>query len=195
MKVENGHVVLENILEPIEWRVIFSSDQPVVLDLGAGDGGFAAEYAGQYRNRNVLAVERLLGRARKIARKSVRLELPNLRVIRLESAYLLEHLVPPASVSEIHVLFPDPWPKKRHQNRRIIQAPFLDSVTRALSPGGIFRFATDHEEYFQWALPVMANCPKLESCISSISYPCTDFEQQFRAEGKPIHDQVWQSRF
>jgi tRNA (guanine-N7-)-methyltransferase len=117
-----------------------------------------------------------------------------LRVIRLESAYLLERLVPPGSVTEIHVLFPDPWPKKRHLDRRIIQPAFLQSVTRALIPGGRFRFATDHAEYFHSALPVIADCPGLAPLTPTESYPSTDFESVFRAEGKTIHDRVWQYR-
>ncbi len=191
MKIENGIVYLQNILDPFDWSVIFPDSHPVVLDLGAGDGGFAAEYATLHRDRNILAVERLLGRARKIGRKSVRFNLPNLRVVRLESTYLLRHLIPTGSVAEIHVLFPDPWPKKRHQDRRIIQGPFLESVSRNLVPGGLFRFVTDHEEYFQWALPTLQQAPFFRQVAAS-DYPHTDFEKEFRALGKPIYEWVSQ---
>ena len=181
-----------NILEPLRWAEIYGNGHPVALDLGAGDGGFAVAYAKARPEWNVLAVERLLGRIRKIARRAARQELANLRALRLESSYVLQHLCPPGSVDEIHLLFPDPWPKRRHQERRLLQVPFLALAARALRPGGCFRFVTDYEEYFLHGLEVFAQAPGWQRVAEEpFPYPPTDFEAGFRAEGKPIHGGVW----
>ena len=187
-----------NILEPLRWEAIFSPERAanlVALDLGAGDGGFALAYAKLRPELNILAVERLLGRARKIARKADRNGLPNLRALRLETAYVVERLCPPASIDEMHLLFPDPWPKRRHWERRILQVPFLETAARALKPGGVFRFVTDHVDYFAHGLEVFAapsSCEQFERVEGEpFPYPHTDFESGFRAEGKPINGGVW----
>jgi len=185
-----------NILEVLRWEEIFGNAHPVALDLGAGDGGFALAYAEARPDLNLVAVERLLGRVRKIARRAERRELRNLRVLRLESSYVLERLCPPGSVSEIHLLFPDPWPKRRHWDRRLLQVPFLELAARALRPGGAFRFVTDHAAYFEHGLEVFAQSPQFvrDDAEPAVPYPCTDFERGFRAEGKPIQGGVWRKR-
>ena len=185
-----------NILEVLRWEAIFGNSHPVALDLGAGDGGFALAYARARPDLNLVAVERLLGRVRKIARRAERGELRNLRVLRLESSYVVERLCAPGSVSEIHLLFPDPWPKRRHWERRLLQVPFLQLAAQALRPGGAFRFVTDYAEYFQHGLEVFAQSPQFIRVEEdpALPYPPTDFERGFRAEGKPIHGGVWRKR-
>ena len=103
---------LASILEPLEPAALFPRPQPLDLELGSGDGSFAALYAQRHPERNLLAVERLLGRLRKIDRKGLRAGLANLRLIRLEASYVVEHLLPRESVRSLHVYFPDPWPKR-----------------------------------------------------------------------------------
>jgi tRNA (guanine-N7-)-methyltransferase len=184
-----------NILDPLDWGAVFGNGNPVALDLGAGDGGFAAAYAKLCPELNVLAVERLLGRVRKIARKAQRQELANLRVLRLESGYVVDRLCPPGSVNEMHLLFPDPWPKRRHWGRRLFQVPFLEIAARALKPGGKFRFVTDHPDYAAHArevVPLVA--ATYEEIADEFPYPHTDFEAGFRAEGKAIHSVILRRR-
>lgn len=184
-----------NILDPLDWAAIYGNRNPVALDLGAGDGGFAAAYAALRPDLNILAVERLLGRVRKIAKKAQRRELANLRVLRLETAYVVERLCPPGSVDEMHLLFADPWPKRRHWERRMFQAPFLEIAARALKPGGKFRFVTDHPGYAEHALEVVPLVlGTYEEIQDDFPYPHTDFEAQFRAEGKPIHSIILRRR-
>lgn len=187
MTIDQGTVQLENPFDPLDWAQVFSQARPIVLDLGAGDGGFALAYAQQRPDCNLLAVERLLGRATKIARRASRLGLDQVRVLRFESSYLLRYLVPPASVQEIHLLFPDPWPKHKHKHHRIVQPAFLQDVVRVLQPGGLFRFVTDHAEYFQKALPLIQATPGLIRAESEPTYPVTDFERHFREQGLPIY--------
>lgn len=162
---------------------------PLEVDLGCGDGSFLVAMAGQHPERRFLGVERLLGRARKVCRKLLREGLENARVLRLESRYTLEWLLPEASVSRLHLLCPDPWPKARHHRRRLIQPEFLEAVSRVLVPGGEFLFKTDNEEYFEWTLEHLEGCATLvaeEWPDDAFFYPLTDFEQQWLAGGRSI---------
>ncbi len=171
----------------------FGNDHPVELDLGAGDGGFALAYAKQHPEINLLAVERLLGRVRKIEKRAARAGLANLRVLRLEFGYTVRYLLPPESVSIAHILFPDPWPKRRHWPRRLIQAPF-----RARPGGGaqagrrtplhdrsraLFRDrATGHPR---------SRCAATCARMGLVADPKTDFQQTFDAEGRATYRARW----
>ncbi|MEI6675596.1 MAG: tRNA (guanosine(46)-N7)-methyltransferase TrmB [Verrucomicrobiota bacterium] len=168
---------------------ICSDGRPLEVDLGCGDGSFLIEMARHFPERDFIGVERLLGRARKVCRKLTRNQLANGRVLRLESRYTVEWLLPEASVSRLHLLCPDPWPKVRHHRRRVVQVEFLAAVWRVLEPGGEFLFMTDHEEYFQWVGEKVAACggwEGLEWSEETFFYPKTDFQQQWEGEGKPM---------
>jgi tRNA (guanine-N7-)-methyltransferase len=126
---------------------------------------------------------------RKVCKKLTRRQLENVRVLRLESRYVVEWLLPEASVSRLHLLCPDPWPKLRHHRRRVMQLEFLEAVRRSLVPGGEFLFMTDHEEYFEWAAEKVAAYGKferLEWAEDTFFYPKTDFQMQWEAEGKSM---------
>ena len=184
---------ITDLCQRLDWPGIFGNDHPVELDLGAGDGGFALAYAGQHPEINLLAVERLLGRVRKIEKRAARAQQENLRVLRLEFGYTVRYLLPPASIAVAHILFPDPWPKRRHWPRRLIQPEFIRDLARALRPGGELRFTTDHEHYFATAQQaveeanVLARVPDWDWSGD----PKTDFQKTFEAEGRSI----WRARW
>jgi tRNA (guanine-N7-)-methyltransferase len=163
--------------------------RPLEVDLGCGDGSFLMEMASHHPERDFLGVERLLGRVRKVCRKMTRRRLENARVLRLESRYVVEWLLPEAAVSRLHLLCPDPWPKLRHHRRRLVQVEFLAAVRLALVPGGEFLFMTDHEEYFQWAcerVDEFGKFERLEWTEDAFFYPKTDFQQLWESEGKTM---------
>ncbi|MFD2255576.1 tRNA (guanosine(46)-N7)-methyltransferase TrmB [Luteolibacter algae] len=169
---------------------IRDGDRPLEIDLGSGDGSFLIDLSKQYPERDFLGVERLLGRCKKVAKRIARAKLENSRILRLDSKYVVEWLLPAASVSRIHLLCPDPWPKVRHHRRRLIQIPFLGAVKTALVPGGEFLFMTDHEEYFEYACEKIRDSALFEILPwteESFFYPKTDFQQQWEAEGKSMH--------
>lgn len=171
-------------LEPAE---ILRDGRPLEVDLGCGDGSFLMEMAAHHPDRDFLGVERLLGRVRKVCRKITRRRLENARVLRLDSRYVVEWLLSEDSVSRLHLLCPDPWPKLRHHRRRLVQVEFLAAVKRALVPGGEFLFMTDHEEYFLWACEKVADFGGFERLAwdeDSFFYPKTDFQQLWESEGK-----------
>ena len=182
-----------DILHQIDFGVVFGNSQPVELELGCGDGSFLLEWAGRNPGRNYLGVERLKGRVTKIDRKGRRLGLTNLRGLRLEASYVLEWMIPPGSLAGIHVYFPDPWPKKRHHKRRLIQTAFTVLAARALAPGGLLCLRTDHVEYFAQMEAVMTADKRFERSTESDELLAvkTDFERDFNAEGQPTHHAAW----
>jgi tRNA (guanine-N7-)-methyltransferase len=176
---------LPSILEPLDLAQLFSKAQPLEVELGCGDGSFLAEYARLHPGRNFLGVERLLGRIRKLERKSVRHGLLNLRGVRIESSYLLHYLLPLHSVTALHIYFPDPWPKLKHRRHRLINERFPSLAEGALSVGGIVYLRTDHRDYFEQMLAVFATRGNFRAVdtpeeLASIR---TDFEREFQARG------------
>ncbi|MEZ5324979.1 MAG: tRNA (guanosine(46)-N7)-methyltransferase TrmB [Verrucomicrobiales bacterium] len=163
---------------------------PLEIDLGCGDGSFLIDIASHLPERQFLGVERLLGRVRKVARKAERAGLANLQVLRLESAYTIGWILPDACISRVHLLFPDPWPKKRHHKNRFVQPDNIASIKRILCDGGEFLFKTDHEGYFEWVKGVMHECNLLAPLgwdEPDFYYPETDFERQWKDEGRKIY--------
>ena len=159
------------------------------IDLGCGDGSFLVGLAGHYPERYFLGVERLLGRARRAYRKACRGDLENLKVLRLETSYTLEWLLPDTCASRIHLLFPDPWPKKRHHKRRLVTAEFCAALGRVLEPGGEFLLKTDDTEYFEESMAVLTASPDLEEIAiedGTFFYPQTDFERRWLEQSKAI---------
>lgn len=185
-----GEMVPDHYFQRLDPAELRQHGRPLEIDLGCGDGSFLLDMARHNPDRDFIGVERLLGRVRKVCRKITRHNIANARVLRLDSKYLVEWLLPPATVSRIHLLCPDPWPKARHHRRRLVQTGFLDAVKQALEPGGEFLFMTDHPEYFEWAeekVDEFAGFERLAWDEDSFFYPKTDFQQQWEAEGKSMH--------
>ncbi len=175
----------------LDWSVVFPKRQPIEVDLGCGDGSLLLHWAKKFPDHNWLGVERLKGRVLKLERKAPRLGIAgNLRALRIESGYAVEWLFPPASVAAYHIYFPDPWPKKRHYKRRLIQPEFVAALARTLEPGGFVNLATDHADYFAEMLPCFnahGGFERVEPLAPATPEEMTDFERDFAMEGRPIH--------
>jgi len=176
---------LMSIVERLDLAKLFAKAQPLEVELGAGDGGFLMEYAKLHPEINFIGVERLLGRARKIGKKGARAGLSNLRVVRLEGSYVLKYLLPPGSVQAAHIYFPDPWPKRRHAERRLINGAFAEIAAQALAPGGKIFLRTDNADYFAQMLQVFAGNGRYRPVEfpSALKSLLTDFEKDFQASG------------
>ncbi len=164
-------------------------DAPLELDLGSGDGRFLLDLAAAFPERNFLGVERLLGRVRRVCRRAERLGLENVRVLRLESGYAVHWLLPRGAFARVHLLFPDPWPKLKHRARRLLSPEFLQGIDALLGEDGEFLFKSDHEEYFETSAGFLRQSPGWEELLwedGAFFYPETDFEQRWKAAGKPI---------
>ncbi|MBV6500061.1 MAG: tRNA (guanine-N(7)-)-methyltransferase [Prosthecobacter sp.] len=172
-----------------------SPSRPLEVELGCGDGTFLQQMARQHPERDFLGLERMLGRVEKTLRKIAQAGLPNAKVLRLESGYSTGWLLPTASISRLHLLCPDPWPKKKHAARRLVnQEEFLNGLARVLKPGGEFLLKTDDAVYFEDALASLGNRPEFERLdwsADAFFYPLTDFESHWLAMGRDIHRARW----
>jgi tRNA (guanine-N7-)-methyltransferase len=177
-----------DLCQPLPLGDIFGHDRPLEIDLGSGSGKFLVEAGQRYPERNFLGIERLLGRVRKTRRKACQLSLTNVRVLRVEIDYAVKYLLPPDSVSRFHLSFPDPWPKRRHHSRRLVDEAFFGSVAVALDSTGELWIKTDHVEYFGWIEKIAANVSStFQEAPWEDEYPNTDFDETFAAENAPIY--------
>src|SRR5260370_12289303 len=121
---------------------LFGRSAPLHVDLGCGDGFFLCEMARRFPKRNFLGIERLTKRVEKVRCKAEKIE--NVRVLRADTLFAVRYLLPESSVETFYLLFPDPWPNRRHQLRRLFTPDFLDAVPDALEENRALRAAPDH---------------------------------------------------
>jgi tRNA (guanine-N7-)-methyltransferase len=182
-------VVPEDDSRAVDLDLIFGRIAPLEVDLGCGDGSFLTELAAQNSERNFLGVEKLFGRVRSACKKIARLELSNARILRADIPHTTQQLLPAASVEVFHLLFPDPWPKRRHHVRRVFTTELLASLARALTADGLFRVATDDSDYFQEMTRVLGRVSFFQKCdgVEAAAVPSTTFEKRFVERGLQIH--------
>jgi tRNA (guanine-N7-)-methyltransferase len=169
-----------NYFRPLALVEVFSRPAAIEVDLGCGDGAYLTALAEQNPDRNFLGIERLRGRVRSACHKILHADLANARILCVEIAYAVMHLLPPRSVEAFHLMFPDPWPKRRHSNRRVVTADFLASIHRALIPRGTLQIATDQGDYFREIERLAALSPQF-TMISDSNPPAavSTFEKRF----------------
>jgi tRNA (guanine-N7-)-methyltransferase len=186
----------QRLYPPYVWSEVFGRSSPVEVDLGAGDGVYAEARAKRESDRNFIAVERLLGRATKIAKKAIRNQLTNLKILRLESAYFIKNLCAESSLDAITVRYPDPWPKRRHHANRLLQKEFFEDAARAVISGGLIKLTTDDREYFEWAQKEAEKCSAWVPDLSwtGVDEPTSEFEELFAKEGRKVYRRAWRKR-
>lgn len=186
MDAEEIELIPANYFAPLDLPQIFSRLASLDVDLGCGDGTFLVALAERLPERNFLGIERLRGRVRSACGKAARLGLRNMRVLRVETSYAIEHLLPAQSVDTFHLLFPDPWPKKRHHRRRLVNQNFLRAIARTLIPHGRLRIATDQEDYFHSIRQLISIDFTLQDPARK-AFPLTTFEKHFVGKSAPIY--------
>ena len=138
---------IEHETQILDFEVIFRRAAPVVLEIGFGNGDSLAQMAKERPDKNFLGIEVYeagIGHCLLMARD---LALSNLRIVAHDAIEVLEHQVPLASIARVNLYFPDPWPKKRHHKRRIVQPAFLDMIANRLEDEGTLNIATDWAAY------------------------------------------------
>lgn len=181
-------IIPADYFAPLDIPAIYGRTAPLEVDLGCGDGSFLVACAQANPAREYLGIERLAGRVRRVCRKISFNRATNARVLRVESSYAVQRLLPPASVEVFHLLFPDPWPKRRHWGRRLVTAEFLAAIHRALAPEGTLRIATDQLDYFREIERMVALSGRFVSTSDTKSDPAmSSFEKRFRQSDLEIH--------
>ena len=166
----------------------------VELDMGCGAGSFTVALAKKYPERRVLAADVMLGRLRKVVKKSERANVENISVLRVEARSLIAMMLPDSSIDRIHILCPDPWPKNRHRGNRLLCSDFTSQLHRVLKSDGIFHFSSDDEYYCDAVNKIIAASGifiPFQQGISDLQGVQSDFERRWLAEGKAVHHRAW----
>ena len=175
----------ESLTNRLDLEKTFRRKAPLHVDLGCGDGSFLCALAQRLPDKNFLGIERLSGRVCSSARKAANLD--NVRLLQMESSYAVRYLLPAESVETLYLLFPDPWPKRRHHRRRIVTPDFLNSVHAALEQNGVIYIATDHLDYFRKIKKTAESTPGFAIDDADVDLPQSKFGLAFRQKGAPIH--------
>jgi len=170
---------------PASW--LEAGAPPLEIDIGCHKGLFLTGMAALYPGHNFLGIERQHERVVRTRRKIEALQLANAAVLRAEGLESVKGL-PGGSASCIHVLFPDPWPKRRHHIRRLVQTEFLAAAWRVLRTPGRLRLVTDDADYARAMREAARGFPAFrEVPAEEREYPLTEFQKKFLADGRPVH--------
>src|SRR5689334_17371447 len=140
---------VDRLPKPLYWAEVFGNSNPVEIEIGSGKGTFLTEQAKARPEVNLLGIEWARWFWRYASDRLRRANCMNARTVRAEATFFLNEFVPPASISVLHIYFPDPWPKARHHKRRLIQPKFMPLAARVLNPGGRVQIVTDHQGYWE----------------------------------------------
>ena len=172
-----------------------TAQRPLVLEIGSGMGETTIVIAKEHPEADFIAVEVHGPGVGSLLNAVERESLSNVRVIRHDAVEVLEQMVADASLAAIHLFFPDPWPKKRHHKRRLVQPAFAALAASKLKAGGILHAATDWPDYAEHMAAVFGAEPMLERSASGFATrPATKFENRGRRLGHPIRDLFYRRR-
>jgi tRNA (guanine-N7-)-methyltransferase len=181
---------------PLDLDATFGRHAPHILEIGCGMGETTAIIAAQHPRNNYLGIEVHTPGVGSLLKEISTRELANLRVIQHDAVDVVRDMLAPGSLAGIHVFFPDPWPKKRQQKRRLIQPDFVALLASRLSPAGYIHCATDWEDYAQQMLAVLSAEPRLENMAGGFAprppyRPQTKFESRGLRLGHGVWDLVF----
>lgn len=168
---------------------LFGNEHSVVLEIGSGKGRFLISSALEQPETNFIGIEKSLHYHRVIRDRIRKRMLTNVRLVNHDAFFVLRDMIPDSSLREIHIYFPDPWPRKKEQKRRIIRPEVLQEIRRVLVDGGSGIYVTDHREYFEAASPLLPDFFETELRVPGPGDPPrTNYEAKYRAEGRPIYE-------
>ncbi|NBD22002.1 tRNA (guanosine(46)-N7)-methyltransferase TrmB [Aquabacterium fontiphilum] len=184
---------------PLDAAQAFGRQAPVVLEIGFGMGDATAKIAQALPDTDFIGCEVHEPGVGALLKQIGERGLDNLRLIRHDAVEVLEHMIPPASLAGVHIFFPDPWHKKRHHKRRLIQPSFVSLVASRLAPGGYLHCATDWQPYAEQMLAVLGEDTSLENTADGYAErpayrPLTKFENRGLKLGHGVWDLVFRKR-
>ena len=184
---------------PLDPVVVFGRRAPLVLEIGFGMGAATAAIAAAQPDVDFLGVEVHPPGVGALLQRIDALRLPNLRLIQHDAVEVLDRMIEPGLLAGVHLFFPDPWHKKRHHKRRLLQPRFVARLADRLAPGGRLHCATDWQPYAEQMLQVLGAEPRLENTADGYAprpdyRPLTKFEQRGMALGHGVWDLVFRRR-
>jgi tRNA (guanine-N7-)-methyltransferase len=182
--------------DPVDFAALFGRVAPTILEIGFGMGETTASIAGSHPENDYLGIEVHSPGVGSLLKLIEERQLSNLRIIQHDAVAVVDGMISPGSLAGIHMFFPDPWPKKRHHKRRLIQSPFVRLLASRLSPGGYLHLATDWQEYAERMLAVLDAEALLVNTVSGYSprpdyRPLTKFEQRGLKLGHGVWDLIF----
>ncbi|MFN3883621.1 MAG: tRNA (guanosine(46)-N7)-methyltransferase TrmB [Rhodocyclaceae bacterium] len=184
---------------PLDFPAVFGRRAPTILEIGCGMGETTATIAAQHPENDFIGIEVHTPGVGSLLKEIASRNLANLRVIQHDAVEVVRDMIPHRSLAGIHIFFPDPWPKKRHHKRRLIQPPFVRELALRLAPGGYLHCATDWGEYAQQMLEVLSAELLLENTAAGFAprpewRPQTKFEQRGLRLGHGVWDLLFRRR-
>jgi tRNA (guanine-N7-)-methyltransferase len=177
---------------PLDLDKVFGRAAPKILEIGFGMGETTAEVAHQHPECDYLGVEVHTPGVGSLLARVGKLGLSNVRIIQHDAVEVLQHMIGPGALAGVHVFFPDPWPKKRHHKRRLLQPPFVALLASRMKPGALLHVCTDWEDYARQMLEVLAAEPALENTASGYAdRPSTRPQTKFERRGLSLGHRVW----
>ncbi|MEO5738386.1 MAG: tRNA (guanosine(46)-N7)-methyltransferase TrmB [Variovorax sp.] len=186
--------------EPLDFDLAFGRHAPTVLEIGFGMGEATAHIAALMPERNFLCCEVHEPGVGKLLKRCGEQGIANIRIVAHDAVDVLDHMLQPGTLAGVHVFFPDPWHKKRHNKRRLIQSPFVRKLAERLAPGGYLHCATDWQPYAEQMLEVLSAEPMLHNTATDASgyapkpdyRPLTKFENRGLKLGHGVWDLVFE---
>jgi tRNA (guanine-N7-)-methyltransferase len=177
---------------PVDFSATYRRQAPLVLEIGFGMGAATAEIAAARPEADFLGVEVHTPGVGALLKRIGEMELANLRIVQHDAVQVVEQMIAPASLAGVHVFFPDPWHKKKHNKRRLVQPPFVALLASRLAPGGYLHCATDWQPYAEQMLEVLSAEPTLANTAEGYA-PRPDYRPltKFEARGLKLGHGVW----
>jgi tRNA (guanine-N7-)-methyltransferase len=178
--------------KPLDAAAVFGRSAPVVLEIGFGMGDATAQIAQARPAVDFIGVEVHEPGVGALLKHIGERGLGNLRIVQHDAVEVLNHMIAPASLDGVHIFFPDPWHKKRHHKRRLIQPPLVELLASRLKPGGLLHCATDWDDYARQMLEVLSASPQLLNTAPGYA-PRPDYRPltKFEARGQRLGHGVW----
>lgn len=184
--------IIEYAPQLLNLETTFGRNAPKILEIGFGMGGATAQIAAGHPENDYLGIEVHTPGVGALMRLLDAGSIGNVRIIQHDAVEVLNHMIAPGSLHGIHIYFPDPWPKKRHHKRRLIQPTLVSLLTSRLKPSGYLHLATDWQEYAEWMLEVLRGETQLQNTVADY-VPKPDYrpETKFERRGLNLGHGVW----
>lgn len=185
--------------EIINYEEVFKRSAPTILEIGFGMGETTAKIASAAADKNFIGVEVFSGGVGALLNRIDEQGIDNLRIIQHDAVEVVNHMLKPESLDGVHIYFPDPWPKKRHHKRRLVQAPFIKQLVSRLKPGAYIHCATDWEDYAMQMLEVLSQENALQNRHQDFAprpdyRPLTKFENRGLRLGYGVWDLIFEKK-